>query len=100
MHSTTIFRHKLNKQHNALSFHRVREAIAFFMLQFYHMDGKGNLAEILSKHCANSDIWTQLQPHLFWERDAVDMEPKSTCRDMQTDGECQVSTVLGQFYFT
>jgi hypothetical protein len=41
---------KLHKRHTALSFHRVREAIAAGVLAFYHIPGTINPADILSKH--------------------------------------------------
>ena len=45
--SSTLPQSALNKQHNALSFHRVREAIAAGMLNFSHIKGKTNAADIL-----------------------------------------------------
>ena len=57
---------KLNKRHTALSFHRVREAIASGMVAFFHIDGKANPADILSKHWSYSSVWPQLKPLLFW----------------------------------
>jgi Reverse transcriptase (RNA-dependent DNA polymerase) len=41
---------KLHKRHNALSFHRVREAVASDMLKSFFIDGEFNPADILSKH--------------------------------------------------
>ena len=38
--SATIPHSKLNKRHVALSYHRVREAIAQEVVEFYHIDGK------------------------------------------------------------
>ena len=58
---------KLNKRHTALSFHRVREAVASKMLSFIHIPGKINPADILSKHWSNHKVWVILQPLLFWE---------------------------------
>ena len=58
---------KLNKRHTALSFHRVREAVASKMLSFIHIPGKINPADILSKHWSNHKVWAILQPLLFWE---------------------------------
>ncbi|GAX13599.1 hypothetical protein FisN_14Lh370 [Fistulifera solaris] len=37
---------KLNKRHTALSYHRVREAVASGMVGFYHMPGEFNAADI------------------------------------------------------
>jgi hypothetical protein len=54
--------HTLNKRHNALSYHRVRKAIAAMIIDFLHIDGKTNPADVLSKHCGHVDAW----PHLKW----------------------------------
>jgi hypothetical protein len=47
--SSTIPHSNLNKRHNALSYHRVREAIAAEIMYFLHMDGKYNPSDILTK---------------------------------------------------
>jgi hypothetical protein len=49
--SSTIPHLKLNKRHNAVSYHCPREAIAAKILKFHHIDGKINPAKTLSKHC-------------------------------------------------
>jgi len=64
--SSTIPHAKLHKRHNALSFHRVREAIAGAIIGFYHIDGTENPADIFSKHWGYRQIWKLLQPLLFW----------------------------------
>jgi hypothetical protein len=40
----------LNKRHNALAYHRVREMIAAKILGYYWIDGKKSPADIVSKH--------------------------------------------------
>jgi hypothetical protein len=40
--SSTISHSSLNKRHNALSYHRIREAVASNVLWFFHISGKGN----------------------------------------------------------
>ena len=62
---------KLHKRHNALAYHRVREAVAHGWIGFYHIPGKMNPADILSKHWAYSDVWSTLQPILHWEGDTA-----------------------------
>ena len=69
--SSTIPFSKLHKRHTALSFHRVREAIASNMLNFYHIPGVINPADILSKHWGYSQIWDVLKPILFWKGDTA-----------------------------
>ena len=57
---------KLNKHHNALSFHWTREAITASIMHFYHCVGSINSADILSKHWDYPSIWPMLKPLLFW----------------------------------
>ena len=66
---------KLHKRHTALSFHRVREAIASKMLCFTFINGNINPADILSKHWSNHKVWPMLQSLLFWEGDTLDAVP-------------------------
>ena len=71
--SSTLPHAKLHKRHNALSFHRVREAIASKVVQFYHIPGIINPADILSKHWGYTQIWDVLKPILFWESDTSEL---------------------------
>ncbi|CAJ1953823.1 unnamed protein product [Cylindrotheca closterium] len=65
---------KLHKRHVALSFHRVREAVASNMLSFIHIDGVLNPADILSKHWGHQQIWPLLRTLMFWSGDTADQE--------------------------
>jgi hypothetical protein len=71
---------KLHKRHIALSWHRVREAIAAKTLLFVHIPGAVNPADMLSKHWGHVQTWPQLQALLFWQGDTTDLmkEEKST----------------------
>ena len=70
---------KLNKRHNALSYHRTREAIAAGILLFYHVRGTLNPADILSKHWTMASVWGVLKPLLFWRGDTAKLaEPTAT----------------------
>jgi hypothetical protein len=59
----------LSKRHNALSYHRVREAIAAKIINFVWINGKNNPADIVSKHCSYPQIWHMLQAILFYSGD-------------------------------
>ena len=48
--SSTIPASTLNKRHNALSYHTVRSAIAAGIINFRHVPGKKNPADVLTKH--------------------------------------------------
>ena len=60
---------KLTKHHHLLSYHRCREAIAAGIIQFHHIDGKTNPADIVSKHWDMPSVWDTLKPILFWYGD-------------------------------
>jgi hypothetical protein len=64
---------KLSKRHVILSFHKVREAIASGMVQFYFIRGQNNPADILSKHWSFTSVWQQLQPLMFWKGNTADL---------------------------
>jgi hypothetical protein len=64
---------RLQKRHVALSYHRVREAIAAGIMRFHHVRGKLNPADILSKHWDYSSVWTLLKPLLFWQGDTKEL---------------------------
>jgi len=67
--SSTLPQSVLSKRHLALSYHRVREAIASGIVAFYHIEGKKNPADILSKHWAYNDVKDVLIPLLYWKGD-------------------------------
>jgi hypothetical protein len=74
VNSSTQIHAKLHKRHNALSFHRVREAIAAGVIAFYHIAGSSNPADILSKHWSYGNVWKVMQPVLFWKGDTADID--------------------------
>ena len=49
INSASIPESNLKKKHNALIYHRVREAIAAKVLRFYHIKGTENPADILTE---------------------------------------------------
>ena len=63
--SANIPQSSLKKQHNALAYHKVREAHAAGILNFYHIDGKENPADVLTKFLPNSLCYPLIQPFLF-----------------------------------
>ena len=65
---------KLHKRHVALSFHRVREAIAARIVGFYHIPGGINPADVLSKHWGFQQVWKLLQAMLFWPGDTLEIK--------------------------
>jgi hypothetical protein len=56
----------LKKRHNALSYHRVREAIAAKILKFIYIPSKENPADVLTKFLPSSSWWPLMKPILHW----------------------------------
>jgi hypothetical protein len=67
--NATVPHSQLNKRHQALAYHRVREAVASNMLDFHHIPGENNPADILSKHWGFQQVWPLLKALLFWQGD-------------------------------
>jgi hypothetical protein len=83
----TKFDAKLHKRHTALSFHRVREAIAAKVIRYHHLAGEYNPADVLSKHWAYANVWKLLQPLLFWQGDTAHIDSN----DLKTTRACPAS---------
>ena len=79
--SSTIPHSVLKKRHCALSYHRVREAIASNMLCFAHLYGEFNPADILSKHWGYQQVWHLMRPILFWVGDTANIPVKTKGSD-------------------
>jgi hypothetical protein len=76
VNSSSIPHAKLHKRHTALSFHRVREAVASKYIRFHFLPGACNPADILSKHYSYAANWHLLQCLLFWQGDTMTIEDK------------------------
>jgi len=77
VNTASIPHSKLHKCHNALSYHRTREAIAAGITRYHHVEGNMNPADILSKHWDLPSVYPSLRPFLFWRGDtAVLIDPK------------------------
>ena len=63
---------KLHKRHVALSFHRVREAIAANIVSFIHIKGSINPADIVSKHWGYQQVRELIRTLLFVRGDTAD----------------------------
>jgi hypothetical protein len=98
--SATIPTSSLKKRHNALSFHRVREAIAAKILMFLKIEGKLNHSDILSKHCGHQQLYPIVQKLLLYRGklgDDKDIDKDNSSikvnqmnpAKVRTNGECQ-----------
>jgi hypothetical protein len=65
--SSTVPTSTLSKRHNALSYHTVRAAIAAGIINFKHIPGETNIADILTKHLEPRILEPLVQPVLFWQ---------------------------------
>jgi hypothetical protein len=64
--SSTIPSSTLKKRHNALAYHRVREAIACKIIRFVHIASEHNPADVLSKHMWSREWFALMKPLIFW----------------------------------
>ena len=67
--SGTLPHSSLNKRHNALAYHRVREAVAAGVMYFVKVAGKTNVSDMFTKFLPWVDFWPLVQPLLFWKGD-------------------------------
>jgi hypothetical protein len=72
--SSNVPHSSLNKRHNALSYHRVREAIAAGIINFMHVEGKCNPSDILTKFLGWQKFWPLVQPILFWKGETLKLD--------------------------
>ena len=63
--NTTVPSSVLKKKHCAISYHRVREAIAAKILRFAHVPSTENIADILTKPLPNKSFHYLIKKHLF-----------------------------------
>ena len=63
--NTTLPSSILKKKHNAIAYHRVREAIAGKIIQFHHVASQNNLADVLTKPLPSQTFHPLIKPILF-----------------------------------
>ena len=61
-----------------MAYHRVREAVASDLMDFYHIPGENNPADILSKHWGFQQVWPLLKAVLFWQGDTSNIKDAIT----------------------
>jgi len=66
INSAAIPHSKMHKRWVALSYHRVRYAVAAGIVNVHNIAGKKNLADVLSKHWDLLSVWNAMKPLLFW----------------------------------
>jgi hypothetical protein len=69
--NTTVPSSVLKKKHNAIAYHRVREAIAAKVIVFAHVRSEDNIADILTKPLPNKAFHKLMKLWLFRRADNV-----------------------------
>ncbi len=64
--SSTIPKSTIKKRHNALAYHRVREAVAAGIVNVHHIRSEENPADILTKFRASSSWFHLMKPLICW----------------------------------
>jgi hypothetical protein len=83
--SATVPQSNLNKRHNALAYHRVREAVSAKVMYFMHIPGKVNVSDIFTKFLPWADFWPLVQPLLFWKGETMQaIEATTTLMEIVT----------------
>ena len=86
---------KLHKRHNALAYHRTREAIAAGIIRFHHIEGNKNPADVVSKHWDYPSVRDVLRPLLYWEGNTGDIATFDEAKKKGRKGD-QSTTPDGQ----
>jgi hypothetical protein len=82
----------LQKRHQALAYHYTREAIASKAVDFCHLPGDLNPADILSKHWGYAQVWPMLRTVMFWTGNPSNLLLEATPQPQQEGSEkCPVS---------
>ena len=81
--SSTIPHSTLSKRWNALSYHRVREAIAANFIRFHYIASKQNPSDILTKPLDHTSAWPHIDTLLFRKGDT---KPQNIAPDRGTRG--------------
>ena len=73
--SSTLPHSPLSKRHNALAYHRVREAISAKTMHFLHLVGIDNPADVLTKFLPWNTARAFIEPLLMWKGDTTAIAP-------------------------
>ena len=82
----------------ALSYHKVREAVAANIIGFYHISSEDNPADLMSKIWGFQQVWKQLKTLLFWHGETQDIS--DTIATKTVDKQAQVHSLQksGELY--
>ena len=77
----------LRKRHQALAYHYTREAIASGAVDFRHIPGELNPADILSKHWGYAQVWLIMKTVMFWAGNTSELLVEGTPRSQPKGSE-------------
>jgi hypothetical protein len=85
--NTTVPSSQLKKKHNAIAYHRVREAIAANIIQFVHIPSIANYADCLTKPLNGPQYEQTVHPTLFCKplTSILTTQPQSQGSNINTD---------------
>ena len=63
---STLSSVKFQKRAHLLNYHQVMEAKSWGIIKIFHMDGKDNPADILTKFCSSREWYELLKQLIFW----------------------------------
>ncbi len=69
--NTTLPSSSLKKKHNAIAYHKVREAVAAGIVKVTHVRSKDNRADILTKALSPQDQYNMTHGILFSTKDSA-----------------------------
>ena len=75
--SSTIPHSQLSKRWNALSYHRVREAVSAGIVRFHYLESKENPSDIMTKALDHAAMWPHVDRMLFRKGETVPQDQRS-----------------------
>ena len=92
----------LMKRHNALAYHRVREAVAAKIMHYGHIPGYQNPADVLTKFLPWTTSRPLIEPILFWkgenDKSASTDHPQKISLSIASITEGSDKTLLDYWY--
>ena len=86
--NTTVPSSVLKKKHNAIAYHRVREAIAAGIIRFYHIRSEDNLADVLTNPLPHCIFYRLIRPWLFCAPEHIEHE-RALSQDSQVPSQVE-----------
>ena len=88
--NTTLPSSQLKKKHQAISYHRVREAIASGILEFHHIPSWANYSDVMTKPVSTQVFHSLVKPLLFRTRwkEEKGFYYANDCKDPKTRLSC------------